>query len=129
MKIPAKLKYSSSHEWVSIEEDGSAVIGVTDHGQDALGDLIYVELPQTGDVILAGMKLAIVESMKAATDICSPLSGEVVDVNLALLNDPKIVNLSPYDEGWFLKLKLSNREESSNLIDPEDYRALVESEA
>tara|TARA_A100001011_G_C13563788_1_gene537478 strand:+ start:42 stop:431 length:390 start_codon:yes stop_codon:yes gene_type:complete len=128
MKIPAKLIYSSSHEWVNIEKDGSAVIGITDHGQDALGDLIYVELPQIGDVIIAGMKLAIVESMKAATDICSPLSGEVVDVNSALLNDPKIVNISPYDEGWFLRLKLSNREESSNLINPADYRTLVESE-
>mgnify|MGYP001284664497 FL=1 len=108
MNIPSKLKYSSSHEWVKIEDDGFAIIGITDHGQDALGTLVHIELPQVGDVIVTGMEAAIVESMKAATDICSPLSGEVVEVNLALSNDPKLVNISPYDEGWVLKLKLSN---------------------
>ncbi len=126
MNIPSKLKYSSSHEWVKIEDDGFAIIGITDHGQDALGTLVHIELPQVGDELVTGMEAAIVESMKAATDICSPLSGEVVDVNLALSNDPKLVNISPYDEGWVLKLKLSNCGEESDLIDSEEYRALVE---
>ena len=128
MKIPPELKYSSSHEWIKIEEDGCAIIGITDHGQDALGDLIYVELAQVGDIIESGMELAIVESMKAATDICSPVSGEVIDINRTLSSDPKIVNKSPFDDGWFLRLKLSNSRECDNLIDPEEYRALVEAD-
>ena len=121
-----ELKYSESHEWVKVEADGSVLIGITDHAQDALGDVVYVELPDVGAEIDAGAEVAVVESVKAASDIYTPISGEVVEVNAGLQDDPSMVNSSPYDLGWFMRLKPRDINSIEDLLDLEGYRALVE---
>lgn len=104
-QIPSELKYLSSHEWVRIEEDGTATIGITDHAQDLLGDVVFVDLPDVGAEINAGDEAGVVESVKAASDIFSPLSGEVIAINEALEESPELVNADPYNDGWFSELK------------------------
>ena len=122
----AELKYAESHEWLKIESDGSVVLGITDHAQDALGDVVYVELPDVGDQIDAGAEVAVVESVKAASDIYTPISGEVVEINAGLQDDPSMVNNSPYDLGWFMRLKPQDLQSIEDLLDIDGYRALVE---
>lgn len=119
--IPEELKYTESHEWVSLEADGSARIGITDHAQEALGDLVFVELPAVGDNIDQGDACAVVESVKAASDIYSPLTGEVLAVNDALEDDPGIVNADPYGDGWLYSVSMADAGELENLMDAEAY--------
>jgi len=127
--IPSELKYLSSHEWVRVEADGeTAVIGITDHAQELLGDVVFVEVPELGAEIAAGDEAGVVESVKAASDIFSPVSGEVVAINEALEESPETVNSEPYDEGWFFKVKLSDVTELDALLDAEAYKDVCEAD-
>ena len=127
--IPSELKYLSSHEWVRVEADGeTAVIGITDHAQELLGDVVFVEVPELGAEIAAGDEAGVVESVKAASDIFSPVSGEVIDINEALEESPETVNSEPYDEGWFFKVKLSDTSELDVLLDAEAYADVCEAD-
>lgn len=118
---PSELKYASSHEWVRLEDDGSVTIGITDHAQDALGDVVYIETPEVGDTLAAGDEAGVVESVKAASDIYTPVSGEVIEVNELLEDEPATVNSDPYNDGWFFKLKPSDTAELENLMSADDY--------
>ena len=124
--MPGDLKFLSSHEWARVESDGTVTIGISDHAQDLLGDIVFVELPEVGQSIDAESDAAIVESVKAASDIYSPLSGEVIEVNSLLEDQPEIINSSPYEEGWFYKLSPSDMDELDNLLSPEDYNNVCE---
>jgi glycine cleavage system H protein len=124
--IPGDLKYLSSHEWIRVESDGTVTVGISDHAQDLLGDIVFVELPEVGQSIDAESDAAIVESVKAASDVYSPLSGEVIEVNGLLEDQPEIVNSSPYDDGWFYKLNPADMNELENLLSPEDYSEVCE---
>ena len=119
--IPSHLQYTESHEWVSIEDNSNARIGITDHAQEALGDLVYVELPSVGDEISQGDPCAVVESVKAASDIYAPLSGVVVAVNEELESDPALINADPYGDGWLFELELIDNEELDGLKDADTY--------
>lgn len=125
-EIPGDLKFLSSHEWVRVESDGTVTVGISDHAQDLLGDIVFVELPEIGQSVDAENDTAIVESVKAASDIYSPLSGEVIEVNSLLEDQPEIINSSPYEDGWFYKLTPSDLSELDNLLSPEDYSEVCE---
>lgn len=122
----ADLKYSESHEWVKLEADGSVLVGITDHAQDALGDVVYIELPDVGDDMEAGEEVAVIESVKAASDVYAPISGEVLETNQALQEDPGILNRSPYDMGWFMRVRPNDPSSLEDLLDETAYRVLVE---
>ena len=124
--IPGDLKFLSSHEWARVESDGTITIGISDHAQDLLGDIVFVELPEVGQSVDAENDTAIVESVKAASDIYSPLSGEVIEVNSLLEDQPEIINSSPYEDGWFFKLNPIDLGELDNLLSPEDYSDVCE---
>tara|TARA_A100000164_G_C21912351_1_gene776298 strand:- start:1327 stop:1713 length:387 start_codon:yes stop_codon:yes gene_type:complete len=124
--LPGDLKFLSSHEWARVESDGTITIGISDHAQDLLGDIVFVELPEVGQSVDAENDTAIVESVKAASDIYSPLSGEVIEVNSLLEDQPEIINSSPYEDGWFFKLAPSDLGELDNLLSPEDYSEVCE---
>ena len=124
--IPGDLKFLSSHEWARVESDGTITIGISDHAQDLLGDIVFVELPEVGQMLDAENDAAIVESVKAASDVYSPLSGEVIEVNSMLEDQPEIINSSPYEDGWFFKLTPSDMSELDNLLSPEDYSDICE---
>ena len=127
--IPADLKYIASHEWVRVEGDGTVTVGVTDHAQDALGDVVYVELPEVDVVLAAGDEAGVVESVKAASDIYTPLSGTVIAVNSTLEDAPEQVNSDPYGEGWFFKLRLADAGELGELLDPDGYADVCDADA
>ena len=124
-KAPSGLKYAASHEWVRDEGDGTATIGISEHAQESLGDVVYVELPQLGTNIAAGEEAGVVESVKAASDIYAPISGEVVAINALLEDEPEIINSSPYDSGWFFRVKISDPTELNNLMDAEEYESVA----
>lgn len=124
--IPADLKYLDSHEWVRLESDGTVTIGISDHAQGALGDLVFVEVPEVGRTLSKGGAAAVVESVKAASDVYSPVSGEVVAANEALSASPELVNSDPYGQGWLFKVKLSNTGELASLLDASAYGKVVE---
>ena len=124
--IPGDLKFLSSHEWARVESDGTITIGISDHAQDLLGDIVFVELPEVGQALDAEADAAIVESVKAASDVYSPLSGEIMEVNSLLEDQPEIINSSPYEDGWFYKLTPSDLSELDNLLSPEDYSDVCE---
>ena len=124
--IPGDLKFLSSHEWARIESDGTITIGISDHAQDLLGDIVFVELPEVGQTLDAESDAAIVESVKAASDVYSPISGEVKEVNSLLEDQPEIINSSPYEDGWFYKISPSDLGELENLLSPEEYSAVCE---
>ena len=124
--IPENLKYLESHEWAKIEDDGTVTVGISDHAQELLGDIVFVELPQVGSSIEKQADVAVVESVKAASDVYSPVSGEIIATNENLENAPETVNSSPYDDGWFFKVKPTNIEEVSDLLDAEAYKQLSE---
>lgn len=126
-KTPAELKYASSHEWVRVEGD-IAIVGITDHAQDALGDLVFVELPEVGDTVSAGDEAGVVESVKAASDIYAPVSGEIVAINEALSDAPEIVNTNPYHDGWMYKIRMRDVAELDDLLSAADYDAQVAAE-
>lgn len=125
-EIRTEMKYLSSHEWARLEEDGTVTIGISDHAQEALGDVVFVETPEVGSSVTAGEEAGVVESVKAASDIYSPVSGEVIAVNAALEDEPEIVNGSPYDDGWFFKVKPSDVSELDNALDADGYQAIAE---
>ncbi|MFZ8891073.1 MAG: glycine cleavage system protein GcvH [Pseudomonadales bacterium] len=127
--IHADLKYIASHEWVRVEGDGTVTVGVTDHAQDALGDVVYVELPEIDVVLSAGDEAGVVESVKAASDIYTPLSGTVIAVNSTLEDAPEQVNSDPYGEGWFFKLRLADAGELDELLDADGYADVCDADA
>ena len=122
-QTPAELKYASSHEWARLEEDGTVTVGITDHAQEALGDVVFVELPEQGDTLAAGDEAGVVESVKAASDIYAPVGGEVIAVNAALEDEPETVNADPYNDGWFYKLQPSDTGELEKLLSADEYSA------
>ena len=124
--IPEDLKYTQSHEWVSREANGNVRIGITDHAQEALGDLVFVELPAVGDETDQGDSVAVVESVKAASDIYAPLTGEVVAINEDLEDDPGLINNDPYGDGWLYEVALSDESELDDLLDAEAYEESLE---
>src|SRR3954451_15572581 len=124
--IPSNLKYLDSHEWARVESDGTITIGISDHAQEALGDLVFVEVPEVGRTLTKGAAAAVVESVKAASDVYSPVSGTVTEKNEALNGAPELVNEDPYGKGWLFKLKPSNTGELSQLLDAAAYGKVVE---
>jgi glycine cleavage system H protein len=122
--IPSDLKYAKSHEWVRVAGN-VATVGITDHAQHELTDIVFVELPEVGRQIKAGEACAVVESVKTASDIYSPVSGEVTEVNKAVVDDPALVNSEPHTGGWFFRVKMSNATELSELLSPEQYQAQI----
>lgn len=125
---PTDLKYASTHEWARLEEDGTVTVGITDHAQDALGDVVFIEVPEMDSVLEAGDEAGVVESVKAASDIYAPLSGTVIAVNELLEEAPETVNSDPYVEGWFFKLQPNDLEELENLLDADAYAESCEDE-
>jgi glycine cleavage system H protein len=125
-EIPGELKYTLSHEWVRAEADGTFVVGITHHAQEAMGDLVFVEVPEVGDSLDAGDEAAVVESVKAASDVYAPISGEVIAVNEALADAPELVNTDPYGDGWLFQLKASELHELDDLLDAEAYAESLE---
>jgi len=126
MSANSQVRYLSTHEWGRIDQDGVLTVGISDHAQDLLGDIVFVELPEIGDVLEAEEESAIVESVKAASDVYSPLSGEVIEVNEKLLDEPEIINSSPLEDGWFFKIKMSDGLSFENLLSEEEYNATCE---
>ena len=128
-QIPAELKYVDTHEWIRIESDGSVTIGITDHAQSLLGDVVYVEHPEVDAELELGEEAGVVESVKAASDIYAPVSGEIVAINEALEDAPETVNQDPYGDGWMFRIKMSDPSEVEKMLSAEDYQALVDEEA
>ena len=126
--VPDELKYTKDHEWVRDNGDGTVTIGITDHAQDALGDLVFVEVPETGKQLSAEDACAVVESVKAASDVYSPLGGKVTEVNEALGDAPESINDDPYGDGWIFKLALDSRDELQGLMDAAGYEKFLEEE-
>jgi glycine cleavage system H protein len=126
MPTPPNLKFLPSHEWARLEADGSVTIGISDHAQDALGDLVFVEVPDVGRTLAKGSAAAVVESVKAASDVYSPVSGEVIETNATLSDAPELINQDPYGQGWLFKVKPSNKDELGQLLDPAAYDKTVE---
>ena len=124
-KIPNELKYTKDHEWVREDDDGTLVIGITDHAQRSLGDLVFVELPEVEDTVVSGDACAVVESVKAASDVYCPLSGIVSEVNTALVDAPELVNSDPYGEGWLFRLRPNSPTELEELLADEDYASVI----
>ena len=122
-QTPGEPKYAGSHEWVRLEEDGTVTIGISDHAQDALGDVVFVEVPDVGSALAAGEEAGVVESVKAASDIYSPVGGEVLAVNELLEDEPETVNSDPYNDGWFYKLQPADTSELDALLNAEDYQS------
>lgn len=127
MNYPNDLKYTSEHEWVRIEGK-TAVVGITDYAQDQLGDIVFVELPEEGESVEKGDTFGVVESTKSVSDLYVPLSGQIVESNDPLLDNPGIINEDPYGEGWMIKIELSDPEELKELLDPQAYAQFIEEE-
>lgn len=123
-QIPTELRYSAEHQWVRLQEDGTAQIGITDTAQNALGDIVFIELPAVGATFAAGEQAALVESVKSASDVYCPIAGEVVAVNGALDGSPETVNESPYDAGWFFVIRPAQEQDIETLLTADQYRAL-----
>ena len=125
-ELPGDLRYTSEHEWLRPEEDGSVTIGITDHAQSALGDLVYVELPEVGQDLEVGGEMAVVESVKAASDVYAPISGSVIAVNDDLSDVPEKINADPYGEGWIVRLQPAGGIDSGDTMDPDAYQTLLD---
>jgi len=123
-ELPGDLTYTKEHEWLRKEEDGSVTVGITDHAQAALGDLVYVELPDIGLVVEAGGEMAVVESVKAASDVYAPIGGEIVAVNEDLADDPEKINADPYGDGWIVRLQPSG--DDGETMSPDEYQAFLD---
>ena len=123
--VPSELKYTASHEWIRDDGDGTVTIGVTDHAQELLGDLVFVELPEVGADLTAGDACCVVESVKAASDVYAPLTGEVLEVNEVLADSPEIINDSAFDDGWLFKIQLASEVELAELMDADAYEAEI----
>ncbi len=127
-QTPNELKYARSHEWARLEENGTITVGITDHAQEALGDVVFVELPDVGTALAAADDAGVVESVKAASDIYAPVGGEVIEINGLLEDEPEMVNTDPYNEGWFYKLQPSDTSELEALLSAEDYQQQCDDE-
>lgn len=125
MEFPSDLKYHKEHTWVKTEDD-IATIGITDHAQNALGEILFVDLPEVGETITQGETFGTVESAKVASDLYAPISGEIIEVNEELDDDPELVNNSPYEDGWMIKVKIKNPDEQNNLLSSSDYEKSLE---
>lgn len=125
MDFPDELKYTEEHEWLMIEEE-LVTVGITDFAQDSLGDIVFVELPEVGTMLVAGKPFGVVESVKAVSDVYAPISGEVIEVNEELPDSPETLNTSPYEDGWMIKIKPSDRSQLEDLLDADDYAEFVE---
>ncbi|QIV94387.1 glycine cleavage system protein GcvH [Allofrancisella frigidaquae] len=123
--IPNNLKYTKTHEWIKVDSD-EITVGITEHAQSLLGDLVYVELPEVGEEFAAGDDTCVVESVKAASDVYAPVDGEVIEVNEALVDDPSQVNQTPYHYGWLFKMKVSDKSQLTSLLSAEDYAKNIE---
>lgn len=128
-ETPNNLKFTESHEWIQVLDDGTAVVGITDYAQTLLGELVYVGLPDIGDVIDIEDDCAVVESVKAASDVYCPISGQITDVNENLIDDPSLVNSSPFDKGWLFKIQIDKPAQLDNLLEASKYQKLVADEA
>lgn len=126
--LPADLKYTKTHEWLRAESDGSITVGITEHAQDQLGDMVYVELPDTGRTVSVDEACAVVESVKAASDVYAPIAGEIVAVNEELADSPEKVNQSPYGDGWLLRIKPESANALDSMLDAAAYQAVLDSE-
>lgn len=126
--IPTELRFTKSHEWVRLEEDGTVTVGITDHAQQALGDLVFVETPEVGTKISAEEACCVIESVKAASDVYMPITGEVVDTNQLLVDEPEIVNSSPYDDGWLFKIQPDDADDVEQLMDASTYESEIADE-
>lgn len=124
-ELPGDLVYTEEHEWLRKEDDGTVTIGITDHAQEALGDLVYVELPEVGQELESGDDMAVVESVKAASDVYAPVSGSIIAVNESLGDDPEIINSDPYGEGWIVRMQPTPGDEGDTM-DPDDYQAFLD---
>ena len=127
MEIPEELKFTEDHEWVLVEED-VVTVGITNFAQESLGDIVFVELPDVGTKVEAGKAFGVVESVKAVSDVYAPVSGQVVEINEELPDAPDVINTSPYEDGWMIKIKLDDRSELDDLMDADAYREFLESE-
>lgn len=125
MDFPDELKYTEEHEWVLVEDE-LVTIGITDFAQDSLGDIVFVELPEVGTMLVAGKPFGVVESVKAVSDVYAPVSGEVIEVNEELPDAPETLNTSPYEDGWMIKIKFSDPSQLDDLLDADDYAEFVE---
>jgi len=123
---PAELKYAKTHEWARLEDDGTVTVGITDHAQHALGDVVFVELPEVGVDLIAGSEAGVVESVKAASDIYAPVSGEVIAINEKLVDEPETINGDAYGDGWFFRVRPSDIAELDDLLDADGYSALCD---
>ncbi|WP_264770607.1 glycine cleavage system protein GcvH [Coxiella burnetii] len=128
-EFPAELYYSKNHEWMRKESDETFTVGITDHAQEQLGDLVFVELPETNIHVDAGDEVAVVESVKTAADVYSPLSGKVIEINNALENEPATVNRDPYGDGWLYRITIDDEKELNDLLDAGGYQTLIEAES
>ena len=126
---PEDLKYSEEHEWVRIESDNSAVVGITDFAAESLGDVVFVELPEVGTELIQFEKMGEIESVKAVSDLYSPVSGTITERNDAVIDSPELVNDSPYDSGWMLRVSLSDSDQLDNLMSSAEYQAMLEAQA
>ncbi len=126
--LPTELKYATSHEWARLE-DGVVTVGITDHAQEALGDVVYVELPEVGDKISAADEAGVVESVKAASDIFTPVTGEVIEINEALEDAPETINGDAYGDGWFFKIRITDESELESMLSADEYQEQIEGEA
>ena len=127
-EIPTELKFAASHEWARLEEDGSVTVGISDHAQNALGDVVYVELPEQGRAVEAFHEVAVVESVKAASDIYAPIGGRVIVINSILDDAPETINEDPYGDGWFFRIQPTDVEELTKLLDARAYAEICEAE-
>ena len=127
-EAPSNLKFLDSHEWIKVDDDNTVIVGISDHAQDELGEVVFVELPGVGDEVVSGDEAAVVESVKAASEVYTPLSGEVIEVNDVLEENPELVNTSPYEEGWFFKLKVSDENLGSldSMMNAEEYLSMLD---
>ncbi|KDN25676.1 glycine cleavage system protein H [Moraxella bovoculi 237] len=121
--IPSELKYVASHEWLRLESDGTITVGITDHAQDLLGDVVFVELPEVGAVVEADQEIAVVESVKAASDVYAPIAGEIVEINDELVDAPELANEDPYGKSWFFKIKPANPADYDGLMTADEYES------
>lgn len=127
-QTPGELKYAASHEWARLDDDGTVTVGITDHAQQALGDVVFVELPEVGATLAAGDEAGVVESVKAASDIYAPVGGEVIAVNEQLQDEPETVNGDPYGDGWFFKIQPGDTSELDDLLSADDYQEQCDEE-
>jgi glycine cleavage system H protein len=125
-EIPGDLKFMKSHEWARVEGDGKVTVGISDHAQGLLGDLVYVELPNVGDRVEVGTASAVVESVKAASDVYTPVSGTIVEINAALADKPETINEDAYGEGWLFVVQIDEPDQLKELLEPDDYAELLE---